>query len=223
MYTITKEENSLLLKQYDLVVERRDIDSAVEGIDLFLSAIKDRYSKLWADRSTSPLDNIIKEIKSFIELSGCPAIKFEPLRGALGISKTDCCIISSTVLHGPLDYLLYVVYHEVVHQYQYSKHGEDIALEIYLEKIPLKDAIKTLKRIENTTDRYAILKVKELYKKYIPEIVPNIAPYYKHVSDERFGSMIVYYRVLAKKNKLTNTADINNMIYNSIRHQITDA
>lgn len=223
MYAITKKENSLLLELYDLVLERRDINSAVEGIDIFLSTIKDRYSKLWAGRSTSPLDNIIEEIKRFIELSGCPAIKFENLTGALGISKTDYCIINSNVLGTPLHHLLYVVYHEVVHQYQYSKHGEDIALEIFLEKIPLEDAVKALKRIENTTDKYAILKVKQLYKMYIPEIVPNIYPYYKYVSDESFGRMIVYYRFLVKENKLTNTIDINNMIYNSVRHQITDA
>ena len=82
---------------------------------------------------------------------------------ALGISKTDKCVISTKLLDLPIEYLVYVILHEVSHQYQYTKHGKDIALDVYLDNLNIDNAAQKLLKIEQIADRLAILKLNKLF------------------------------------------------------------
>lgn len=73
----------------------------------------------------------IKEIEEFIERSGCKSIRFEELSPKCGgISLPNECIISTIILQFPTELLLYILFHEIAHQYQYKKYGKDLGLEI---------------------------------------------------------------------------------------------
>lgn len=59
-------------------------------------------------------------IEEFINKSGCKSITFEELNPKCGgISTPDECIISTIILEFPKEILLYILFHEIAHQYQY--------------------------------------------------------------------------------------------------------
>ncbi len=128
-----------------------------EGLDEFLYGI--HLNRL--DIS----NKLLTEIGEFIIESGCKRIGFEYMSNrALGISKTDKCVISTKLLDLPIEYLVYVILHEVSHQYQYTKHGKDIALDVYLDNLNIDKAAQKLLTIEQIADRLAILKLNKLLK-----------------------------------------------------------
>jgi len=102
---------------------RRNDNETVRGLNTFLSRINKTFPG-------TPSDMLL-DIKNFIDASRCPEIAFEPLRGgALGISLSDKCVISTSALGVNLHRTLYVIFHEVAHQYQYSKHGEKFVQDL---------------------------------------------------------------------------------------------
>ena len=88
----------------------------VEGLGQFIKTLKDTFKDH---------HNVIDDLKDYIVKSGCEAIGFDTLYGASGISKTDKCVIADKILSRPIENALYVILHEVSHQYQYSKYGKD--------------------------------------------------------------------------------------------------
>lgn len=120
-----------------------------------------------------------KEIESFIR--GCEQtnIRFEKLSPlCAGISTPNECIISETILSFPKPVLLYILFHEISHQYQYKKHGSDMMLDVYT-KMPFDDAINKLIYAESVADRLAILRL----RKFINH--SEIPPYRYYRSDNQ--------------------------------------
>ena len=108
---------------------------------------------------------LLNELGEFIKKSGCKQIGFERMSNrALGISKTDKCVISTKVFDLPLHYLIYVILHEVSHQYQYTKHGENMVLDVYLNDLNIDKAARKLLRVEQVADRFAIMKLNNILK-----------------------------------------------------------
>lgn len=214
-----KTDDKLIIEQYRTITEaRRDVNSPVAGIHEFLTTIKNVFQPRYSN-----IDEILTSVKSFIEQSKCPAIKFERITGALGISLTDICIVSDRALNSSLSYLLYIIFHEISHQYQYSKYGEKFVQDIYNDEMPLEDAARKLKRVEYVADRYAIMKVKRLYNEHIPDGKPAIRSFYKNISIAGFANQLRQIRKLARQQNLTDIDDINEMIYNMIKPQLTTA
>jgi hypothetical protein len=203
-------DDSKLLKEYKSIYEaRRNSSESVRGLNEFLSQLYKAHSYIPAD--------MILDVKDFIEQSLCPEIVFEPLRGALGISLSDKCVVSLSVLQGSLDHCLYVIFHELAHQYQYSKHGENFVEELYKDQIPVIDAAKTLIKIEVTADRYAINKVKQLFQNYFPDKPLRLNSVYKNVPVNFIVQHLQKIRDRVKLLKLTNIDDINQTIYNDVK------
>ena len=95
-------------------------------IDKFLNKIQSSKNKISY--------NALQELKQFIVNSNCKSIRFENMSmKALGISKTDECVLSLKVLEIYTEYMLYIILHEVSHQYQYKKYGKNLTLDIYNE------------------------------------------------------------------------------------------
>lgn len=102
-----------------------------------------------------------KEIESFIKGSGQNNIRFEKLSPlCAGISTPNECIISEYILEFPKPVLLYIIFHEISHQYQYKKHGPDMMLYTYTSQ-PFDDAIIQLSYTESVADRLAILNLRK--------------------------------------------------------------
>jgi hypothetical protein len=150
-----------------------------------------------------------KDIEKFIEKSGCTKISFEELNPKCGgISTPDECIISTIILEFPKEILLYILFHEIAHQYQYKKWGKNLMIDAYT-KLTIEDAVKSLLYIESVADRLAILKLRSIIGN------ENIPPYryYGCKNLEFFKEYICDLRNSIEKNNANDIESINEIIY----------
>ena len=99
---------------------------------------------------------------SFLHKSGCKKIVIERLdRSKLGFSEEGCVYLNSIIFELPVHYFLYVVLHEISHQYQYKKYGKDFVLKSYLDPNLYMDFWKA----EVIADRLAIIKTLQILRK----------------------------------------------------------
>lgn len=182
-----------------------------KGVKEFISTI----SKLQPDIKKS----VLKDIESFIIESKCIEIKLEKLsEKAAGISKTDECIISTIVFRFPTEYMLYMILHEISHQYQYKKYGKNLVLDVYLNETPLQEATEKLLAIEKVADRFALMKMKQIFKNnnVISQISP--VPRYLNMTDlTKMKEHVQSMREDVSKLNLETIEDINNHLYNKIK------
>jgi hypothetical protein len=163
---------------------------------------------------------LIKDLESFIINSGCTTIRFEDMSSkALGLSNYDECILGYNLLKLQFEYVLYIVMHEVVHQYQYKKYGKNVALEVYKSNISLDKAVDKLLYLEKTADRLAIAKLKHLLKKHKVSSNVVIRPRYLEVIDTKyFEKYVTDVRREVVNNNYTTIEDINGYMYNRIKN-----
>lgn len=163
-------------------------------------------------------ENIIFELSDFIVSSGCKAIEFRKMSNrAMGISKTDVCILNYDVLKIPDEYALYIILHEVAHQYQYRKHGKNLVLDVYLESTPLDDAAKKLLSVEQIADRLAIAKLNWILKETNIKLSQPIVSRYLGLTDlTQIKNYLNKIRSDVSQMKLLTIEEINDYIYQSI-------
>lgn len=182
-----------------------------KGIKKFISTI----SKFRPDMKKS----VLKDIESFIIASKCLDIKFENLsEKAAGISKPDECIISTIVFRFPTEYMLYMILHEISHQYQYKKYGKNLVLDVYLNNTPLQDATEKLLAIEKVADRFALMKMKQIFKNNNVISRINPLPRYLNMSDlTKMKEHVQSMREDVAKLNLETIEEINNHLYKKIK------
>jgi hypothetical protein len=149
------------------------------------------------------------EIEEFINKSGYKSITFEELNPKCGgISTPDECIISTIILEFPKEILLYILFHEIAHQYQYQKWGKNLMMNAYTI-LPIEDAVKSLLFIESIADRFAILKLRSIIGN------ENIPPYryYGCENLEFFKEYISNLRNSIDESNATDIESINEIIY----------
>lgn len=195
---------------------RRVEGEKVQGLERFIEWID-----LVKENEVSP--ELLGDVMSMIERSGCPSIRFEKLLGALGISLTTACIVSSSALNMPLQRLFYIIFHELAHQYQYTKHGEEFAEAVYFGEGDSIAGARLLLKIENTADRYAYKIVKHLFEKHgLPFNAKNFDLVYKHATPEGISTYIDNLRETIKTHNLTNVHEVNELIYNMVKVKVTE-
>lgn len=182
-----------------------------KGIKKFISAISKFNPQI--------KKSAIKDIEIFILKSKCENIRFEELsEKAAGISKTDECIISTIVFRFPIEYMFYMILHEVSHQYQYKKYGKDLALDVYLNDTPLQDATEKLLYIEKIADRLALMKMKQIFKKNNITSRINPVPRYLNMTDlTKMKEHVQSMRDGVAKLNLKTIEEINDHLYSKIK------
>ena len=212
MNKLDKQDISMLYEAY-LVEARRLPEEPVIGIKRLLDWIE-----MAKEGEVTP--EFLNDLADIIYKSKCPKIQFEVLSGALGISTPYACSVSSIVLQSSITKMVYVILHELAHQYQYTKHGEQFAHDIYFKPNSILQATKELLKIEQIADRFAIAATKKLLTKHnIP--VAKLYGFYLQLSPE---SLVPHIRALRKQISdlgITSIDEINEVIYNSIKVQIS--
>jgi hypothetical protein len=160
---------------------------------------------------------LLKDLSSFISSSGCPKIRFDTLYGAMGISKTDECIIDKDTLTRSLGDLLYVILHEIAHQYQYKKYGKDVVWDAYSSNIDIDQAGELLMNIELVADRLAYLKAKSLLKSHNIEEKTPISTFYSNMDKKYFTNYLKKLRDEVKSKNLSSIEEVNEYIYNKLK------
>jgi hypothetical protein len=194
---LTEEQLSRILKE------------EMEGIDSFLDIIVSKFPQM---------ENHKDIIKNFLNKSNCKKVSFGTMNGAAGISTHDGVLFNQSILNMDLSYFLFVIFHEVAHQYQYKKYGEEKMYEFYYDKISTKEAAKLMKDVELIADNLADRKIKECANlgiiKYKDHKIYNTIPL------SHFEHMIGTIKQKMKDNNVKSYDDIVRMVYNFVNAKI---
>ena len=108
------------------------LNEETAGIDDFIQKIIATYPET---------ENFIDKIKSFIEDSNCKKIEVARFKyPALGLALHNGVLFNKTIFNQTLSNFLFIIFHEIAHQYQYKKYGDDKMYEFYLGDIDVKEA-----------------------------------------------------------------------------------
>ena len=179
------------------------------GLPEFLNTIKE-------SRKDIP-DNIINDLGMFINKSGCKEICFKllPLK-ALGISIPESCTINLRLLELPPQYILYIILHEISHQYQYSKYGKNLVLDIYNGDLLFDLAVYKLMLLEKTADRLALKKMNDLLKTYNFKLEPVVPRYLNLEDNYYFEKFVSQMRTEVLESGCTTIEEMNELLYKKI-------
>lgn len=163
--------------------------------------------------------SFMNEILDFIDKSGCKRIEFDRLpMGIMGIALHDRVVVNRQALFLNINMFLYILFHEIAHQFQYRKYGDEKMYEFYTGESSVKEAAESMLKIENVADELAIRKLKEFIRKgYLTNnYVPN--QNYKGIPAVRLEPMIEKYRKDVMDAGLKNPDDISEYLYNKIKN-----
>lgn len=194
----------------DLVL--KVLSESVEGIDDFVGEIVKRHPdfKEHADK-----------LEEAIEKSGCKKIEFSGFNfPAWGAALHSGVLINNQVLYQPLPLLLFVIFHEIAHQYQYQKYGAEKMYEYLEDEISDEDAAKFLYGVEIVADEFGSRKLREFQNKGYVEsgfVPPSV---YKNMSPSSITKMVQNFKKQIKDNlgdREMNVENLGEILYNWIK------
>lgn len=181
-----------------------------QGLDEFTVKISETFPD-----SVYALDFIV----NFIRNSECQKINFAQLRHSVGgISLINGVTLNISVLHMSFSQFLYVLFHEVAHQYQYKKYGIDKMYGCYTGEISILDGARWMQQIEKIADEFAIRKLKEIKRHLDGRVKINIGgKVYDSIPLEHFTHLISLFIGEIKKQGYKNKEDIGEILFNYIK------
>ena len=201
------------LTESDLIrMVRRVINEETSGLGDFIETLKSKFNMS---------DELVDFVVNFIEKSDCQKIEFAEFKyPALGVALHNGVLINKTTLNRPLEFALFVIFHEIAHQYQYKKYGMEKMYEFYYDEISVVDTAKFMKKIETTADNFASRKIRELQsmglidEKYVP------VEMYKNVPESHLVAFIDDIRKKLRERNITSPDDISKFYYNLIKNNL---
>lgn len=190
---------------------RRILKEETEGIQPFLTSVVSKYPEI---------EPYIDNLKSFIENSNCKKIEVSQFKHpAMGLALHNGIVFNNIIFRYPLSSFLFVVAHEIAHQYQYKKYGDDKMYECYLGEVSVEEAAKTMKEMELIADEFATRKLREFIKMGLVSKDDNrrVNAVYNSVPLKHFENLISKTRDDLKQNNLKNFEGITNYFYNMIK------
>lgn len=191
---------------------KRILKEETENIYPFLDQIAQKYPDF---------NQIYDFVADFIEKSDCKMIEFSNLKvQAYGASLNDGVLINNKVMSLPLPLIVFIIFHEIAHQYQYKKYGLEKMSEFYFDKISLKDSAKFMKSVELVADEFADRKIREIQKKF--DVFPGYKPVkiYKNIPESYLENFIESVRKDIKNSGVTSVEEIATILYNKIKSEL---
>ena len=190
---------------------RRVLKEETEGIDSFLDEISSKHNMS---------DELKDFVKQFIEESDCKRINFSGFKmPAMGLALESGVLINKMALNGQLPFLLFLIFHEVAHQYQFKKYGEDIMYDCYLGEISEREAAEFMKHTEEVADDFASRKIRQLQKLNL--IGPYTPPQmYKNVPIQRIRYQIERSREDMRRKNIDSPKKVSEYFYNMVKSEL---
>lgn len=191
---------------------RRILKEETEGIGSFIDKIESKFE----------LSKELREfLMNFIVNSDCKKIEFSRFNnGALGIALHDGVLINEVGLDRGLDFLLFLIFHEVAHQYQFKKYGDEKMYECYIGDMSIDDAAKFMKQTEEVADNLAYRKIRVLQKKNLINLDFVPPQVYKNVSINQIKVMVNSFRDQIKQKGITSSEKISEYFYNMVKKEL---
>ena len=188
------------------------INEETDGITIFLNKIQAEYDIL---------DSLYTELMNFIEKSNCKKIEFAKFNyPALGLALHNGVMINSTMVGGSLNFLVFVIFHEIAHQFQFKKYGDKIMYGVYSGDVSIDEAAKFMKHTEEVADEFAMRKIRELQKKGLIDDKYKPASPYKNIPVQSIKSMISKFRDDLESQKLSSPTEISKFFYNLVKSKM---
>jgi hypothetical protein len=189
-------------------IVKRIITESTEGVDAFIDKILEWYE-------SEDLKQHIGKIRDFIDASGCKKIEFANLMGgALGLATHNGVVFSPAIFNKSLQDFLFIIFHEILHQYQYKKYGIEKMYDYYLGDISVKEAAVAIKDIEMVADEFAARKVREFIKLgVINKIQSSNLGVYKTMDISYFEGMLVLLKKMLKERNITDYDEVADFFY----------
>ena len=196
-------------QQYNLLLE------SIDGIDKFVDDIFEHKILVGRNLTNEQLIDFSNRLKKSIRESGCQSIKFEGLGVSFGgLSLHNGVLIGQYFITQPMSILLYVIFHEIAHQYQFKKYGIDIMYKPFRTDRDFEDAINILKEREYVADEYARRKIREFTKLgYISPSIDFNNFGYKTITIEQFKEG--YRKIFDEIDNANDNDRISEIIYNT--------
>lgn len=199
--------DSLVFKIIKLIKEENG-----DSISSFLNTI---------DRTYKMSDELRNKVEEFIRKSDCEKIEFAKFKiPAMGIALHDGVLINQVVLNQGLENLIYIVFHEIAHQYQFKKYGKDKMYECYIGEISDDEAADFMRKTEIVADEFAARKIRELQK--LGLINSSFVPPqpYKNLPLNQIKAMVVNYRRMLRQNNVNSPEKISEFFYNIVKDSL---
>jgi hypothetical protein len=198
------------LTESDLVkIVKKLIKEQTEGENEFIQVLEDRY-----DLSKELKTEIVNTFKS----SDCKNVKFQHIKMGEGVCLGDRLILNPSILNYTLGKALFIIFHELAHQYQFKKYGKEKMLELYEDHITLSDAAKFMYNVEQVADEFAVRKLKSLEKKGLIEIDKlDLQKAYDNVSTHMLQALISNFRNRMRQQNVTGSDKVAEFLYNMVK------
>jgi hypothetical protein len=190
--------------QYKLLLE------ATEGLDEFLETLKNELKLS---------DKLIDEVKSIFEKTDCKKVSLEMLSGPDGLALHNKLVINPQIFkkYNPTQ-ALFIIFHELAHQYQFKKYGAEKMMGLYLNEVPLDDAAEAMAKYEAVADEFGVRKVRELNQKGLLDSKhPPLKGYGNNPSASRFKYMLHIIRTELTRKGVDNIDKAAEYIYNMVK------
>lgn len=190
---------------------RRIIKEETERVDGFLDEISSVY-----DMS----DELRDFVKKFITESNCERIDFANFKmaGAMGLAIKSGVLINKIALTRSLPFLLFLIFHEIAHQYQFKKYG-NIMYKCYIGDISEMEAAEFMKHTEEVADDFASRKIRELQKL---NLIDNFNPVqiHRNLPIQQVLMMVSRYREDMRMNNIDTPEKVSEYFYNIVKSEL---
>ena len=165
-------------------------------------------------------DEFYEDVKSFILKSDCNRIEFANFKlSAGGLSLHDRVLINKNLLRSDLGILLFVIFHEIAHQYQFKKYGADMMYKVYNNQMDLNEAANYMAQIEMVADEFGTRKVREFIGKgFLNNDVKT--PKRTNLNGNMFYHMIKGFREQIDAANAKSPMEITEWMYNLIKEKL---
>ena len=206
---LTERQVSLLVNHIN---NYRLLKEQTQGLDELMNKIKETYKLS---------DEHLNVIRQFISNSGCKNIIIERIKMGAGLSLSDRVILSPDLFNLNLAKFLFILFHEIAHQYQFKKYGGEKMYELYTGEMDIKQGCKMMRDIELVADEFATRKMREFVKLgVIKEKDAKFGGFYKNTPESHFHMLVSQIRDMLKKSKVSEPDKISELFYNFVKINI---
>lgn len=140
------------------------------GFEDFYKLFKEKYGNI------ENFTQIFEEIEKDIKKSPTPKITLTDRGHFCGMSLTNNVILNKSIFGSDVHRFIFVLFHEIAHQYQYKKYGKNLLYELTTKEIT-DDTLNKLISIEQVADRLGKSMASKYASKFNIPSKPIASPY----------------------------------------------
>jgi hypothetical protein len=183
-----------------------------QGIEGFVDEIDSKFNL-----SDELKENLIKSIQN----SDCKKIEFANFNiPAMGLAVHNGVLINQNLLKEKLEEVLFIIFHEIAHQYQFKKYGERKMYECYIGDITLDEAVDFMKKTEEVADEFGFRKIRELQKKDLIKKDYNPPKNNKMMTPYFVKQMMSNFRNIMRSKNIDSPDKVSEFLYNMTKNRL---